>query len=67
MLKIILCVLVILLIVFDFIVYFQVKNYTKIHADEPVENHKKYIISRLIVILIIGVIVAVLGIIMQFL
>lgn len=65
MMKIFISILMCLLIVFDLIIYFQVKKYVKIHANEPMEDHKKYIFSRMVVILILGGIVAVLGIIAQ--
>lgn len=65
MMKIFISILMCLLIVFDLITYFQVKKYVKIHANEPMEDHKKYIFSRMVVILILGGIVAVLGIIAQ--
>ena len=67
MMKLFISILMCLLIVFDLIIYFQVKKYVKIHANEPMENHKKFIFSRMIVILILGGIVAVFGIIVQFL
>ena len=67
MMKLFISILMCLLIVFDLVIYFQVKKYVKIHANEPMENHKKFIFSRLIVILIFGGIVAVLGIIAQLL
>ena len=54
MMKLFISILMCLLIVFDLIIYFQVKKYVKIHANEPLENHKKFIFSRLIVILIFG-------------
>ena len=50
MMKLFISILMCLLIVFDLIIYFQVKKYVKIHANEPMENHKKFIFSRMIVI-----------------
>ena len=67
MMKLFISILMCLLIVFDLVIYFQVKKYVKIHENEPLEDRKKFIFSRLIVILILGGIVAVFGIIVQLL
>lgn len=64
--KIAIGIIVLVLIALDIGIYVQLRKYCKIHENELLEEHTKYIYSRLVIIALIGVIVGVLGLVIQF-
>ena len=57
----------ILLIIVDIVIYIRIKKYCKEHENELLDKHRNYIFARMVWIVILGVLVGVLGLIVQFL
>ncbi len=66
MLKYVLCFAVIVLILIDVIIFFDLKKFIKLHENELVENNRKDLMTRGIAMTIISLLVGIMGIILQF-
>lgn len=59
--KIALGIMLIVLVIIMIVTYFQLWRYVKLHAQEELELHKKYILTRLILIAVMGMISGCIG------
>ena len=65
--KIAIGIIILILIIMDLIIYIRLKKYCKVHGNELMEKHAKYIYSRAIWIVVLSVLVGILGIVLQLL
>jgi len=66
MLKYILCIVIIILILADVIVYFDFKKFIKSHENELVEDNMKGLMSRVMTMAIISLLVGIIGLLLKF-
>ena len=55
MIKYVLCLVTILLLIVDAVIYFNLKKYIKVHENELVENHMKGLLGRAVAMTVISV------------
>ena len=60
-------IIVFILVIVDIVIYIRIKKYCKEHENELLDKHRNYIFARMVWIVILGVLVGVLGLIVQFL
>lgn len=60
-------IVVLILILLDIGIYIQLRKYCKAHENELVEEHTKYIYSKMVWIVVISILVGILGILLQLL
>ena len=65
MVKYVLCLVIILLLVVDAFIYFDLKKYIKTHENELVEKHIKGLLGRAVAMTVILVCVGVIAFILQ--
>ena len=65
MIKYVLCLVTILLLIVDAVIYFDLKKYIKVHENELVENHMKGLLGRAVAMTVISVCIGVISIILH--
>ena len=65
MVKYVLCLVTILLLFLDAVIYFDLKKYIKVHENELVENNIKGLLGRAVTMTVISVCVGVIAIVLQ--
>ena len=65
MIKYVLCLVTILLLIVDAVIYFNLKKYIKVHENELVENHMKGLLGRAVAMTVISVCIGVIAIILH--
>ena len=65
MVKYVLCLVTILLLIIDTVIYFDLKKYIKVHENELVENHMKGLLGRAVAMTVISVCIGVIAIILH--
>ena len=65
MVKYVLCLVTILLLFLDAVIYFDLKKYIKVHENELVENHIKGLLGRAVAMTFISLSVGIIAIILQ--
>lgn len=61
--RIVLGIMLIVLVIIGIVSYFQLRRFLKIHAQEEFEVHKKYIISKVVIICVVGTLCSCIGLI----
>ncbi len=67
MIKSVLCVISIVLVIIDVIIFLNLKRYVKEHENELIEKHNKSLLAGMIAMVIIPILAGVIGVIIQFL
>lgn len=67
MVKYMLCLVTILLLVFDALIFFNFKKYIKLHENELVEKHIKGLSGRIVSMTVISLCVGIIAIVLQIL
>ena len=65
MIETVLVVFIIILLLVDICIFFNLKKYIKVHENELVENHIKELLGRVIAMMVISLCVGIIGIIVQ--